>query len=288
MRQIDFMSLRFYAYVVSALLVLLSFLSLYWKGLNLGLDFTGGTVIEVRYSPKIDIGKVREAIQKAGLSSVQVQDTASGTVLVKLKLGESREVALQVLKKLGNAEIVSMQTIGGVISDELRKKAIWSLLVAIGGIMLYLGYRFEPVWAFSGVVALAHDVLVVVGAYSLTQREISLDVVASFLIVAGYSMSDTVVVFDRIRESLRVRKATDLKQVINLSINQTLSRTLMTSLTVLVVAIALFLLGGPALSNIMFAFVIGIAVGTLSSIFVASALMLDIKSKLFKVGLQKT
>ncbi|ADO46010.1 protein-export membrane protein SecF [Hydrogenobacter thermophilus TK-6] len=288
MRQIDFMSLRFYAYVFSALLVLLSFLSLYWKGLNLGLDFTGGTVIEVRYSPKIDIGKVREAIQKAGLSSVQVQDTASGTVLVKLKLGESREVALQVLKKLGNAEIVSMQTIGGVISDELRKKAIWSLLVAIGGIMLYLGYRFEPVWAFSGVVALAHDVLVVVGAYSLTQREISLDVVASFLIVAGYSMSDTVVVFDRIRESLRVRKATDLKQVINLSINQTLSRTLMTSLTVLVVAIALFLLGGPALSNIMFAFVIGIAVGTLSSIFVASALMLDIKSKLFKVGLQKT
>ncbi|MCS7284794.1 MAG: protein translocase subunit SecF [Hydrogenobacter thermophilus] len=288
MRQIDFISLRFYAYVVSALLVLLSFLSLYWKGLNLGLDFTGGTVIEVRYSPKIDIGKVREAIQKAGLSSVQVQDTASGTVLVKLKLGESREVALQVLKKLGNAEIVSMQTIGGVISDELRKKAIWSLLVAIGGIMLYLGYRFEPVWAFSGVVALAHDVLVVVGAYSLTQREISLDVVASFLIVAGYSMSDTVVVFDRIRESLRVRKATDLKQVINLSINQTLSRTLMTSLTVLVVAIALFLLGGPALSNIMFAFVIGIAVGTLSSIFVASALMLDIKSKLFKVGLQKT
>ncbi|WP_340690504.1 protein translocase subunit SecF [Hydrogenobacter thermophilus] len=288
MRQIDFMSLRFYAYVVSALLVLLSFLSLYWKGLNLGLDFTGGTVIEVRYSPKIDIGKVREAIQKAGLSSVQVQDTASGTVLVKLKLGESREVALQVLKKLGNAEIVSMQTIGGVISDELRKKAIWSLLVAIGGIMLYLGYRFEPVWAFSGVVALAHDVLVVVGAYSLTQREISLDVVASFLIVAGYSMSDTVVVFDRIRESLRVRKATDLKQVINLSINQTLSRTLMTSLTVLVVAIALFLLGGPALSNIMFAFVIGIAVGTLSSIFVASALMLDIKSKLFKAGFQKT
>lgn len=288
MRQIDFMSLRFYAYAVSALLVLLSFLSLYWKGLNLGLDFTGGTVIEVRYSPKIDIGKVREAIQKAGLSSVQVQDTASGTVLVKLKLGQSREVALQALKKLGNAEIVSMQTIGGVISDELRKKAIWSLLVAIGGIMLYLGYRFEPVWAFSGIVALAHDVLVVVGAYSLTQREISLDVVASFLIVAGYSMSDTVVVFDRIRENLRVRKATDLKQVINLSINQTLSRTLMTSLTVLVVAIALFLLGGPALSNIMFAFVIGIAVGTLSSIFVASALMLDIKSRLFKVGLQKT
>jgi preprotein translocase subunit SecF len=128
---------------------------------------------------------------------------------------------------------------------------------------------------------------VVLGAYSLTQKEINLDVVASFLIVAGYSVSDTVVVFDRIRENLRIRKATNLKQVINLSINQTLSRTLMTSLTVFVVAFTLFLLGGPALSDIMFAFVVGIAVGTLSSIFVASALMLDIKERIFKAGLQR-
>ncbi|MEZ0361318.1 MAG: protein translocase subunit SecF [Hydrogenobacter sp.] len=287
MKQIDFMALRFYAYVISAVLVIVSILSLYWKGLNLGLDFTGGTVIEVRYFPKVDIGKVREAVEKAGLSSVQVQDTASGTVLVKLKIGEPKEKALDALRKLGNAEIVSMETIGGVISSELRKKAMWSLLVAIGGILLYLGYRFEPVWSLSGIIALAHDVLVVIGAYSLTQKEINLDVVASFLIVAGYSVSDTVVVFDRIRENLKIRKTADLKQIINLSINQTLARTLMTSMTVFVVAFALFLLGGPVLSNIMFAFVIGIAVGTLSSIFVASALMLDIKRKFFKVGLQK-
>lgn len=287
MKQIDFMALRFYAYVISAVLVIVSILSLYWKGLNLGLDFTGGTVIEVKYFPKVDIGKVREAVEKAGLSSVQVQDTASGTVLVKLKIGEPKEKALDALRKLGNAEIVSMETIGGVISSELRKKAMWSLLVAIGGILLYLGYRFEPVWSLSGIIALAHDVLVVIGAYSLTQREINLDVVASFLIVAGYSVSDTVVVFDRIRENLKIRKTADLKQIINLSINQTLARTLMTSMTVFVVAFALFLLGGPVLSNIMFAFVIGIAVGTLSSIFVASALMLDIKRKFFKVGLQK-
>ncbi|MGC8852532.1 MAG: protein translocase subunit SecF [Hydrogenobacter sp.] len=287
MKQIDFMGLRLYAYIISVLLILVSLFSLYWKGLNLGLDFTGGTIIEVKYPTKIDISKVRKVLEDEGLSSAQVQDTASGTLLVKLKVGEPKEKALSALKKLGSAEIVSMQSIGGVISDELRRKAIWSLLTALGGILLYLGYRFEPVWALSGIVALAHDVFIVLGAYSLTQREINLDVVASFLIVAGYSVSDTVVVFDRIRENLRIRKSMDLKQVINLSINQTLTRTIMTSLTVLVVALALFLFGGPALSNIMFAFVIGIAVGTLSSIFVASALMLDIKRKFFKTALQR-
>jgi preprotein translocase subunit SecF len=287
MKKIDFMGIRPYAYVISVILVFVSLFSLYWNGLNLGLDFTGGTVIEVKYSPKIDIAKIRSSLIDVGLSSVQVQDTASGTLLVKLKVGEPKEKAISVLKKLGNAQLISMQSIGGVISDELRRKALWSLLVAIGGILLYLGYRFEPIWSFSGIVALVHDVLVVLGAYSLTQKEINLDVVASFLIVAGYSVSDTVVVFDRIRENLRIRKATNLKQVINLSINQTLSRTLMTSLTVFVVAFTLFLLGGPALSDIMFAFVVGIAVGTLSSIFVASALMLDIKERIFKAGLQR-
>jgi preprotein translocase subunit SecF len=150
----------------------------------------------------------------------------------------------------------------------------------LGGILLYLGYRFEPLWAFSAILALAHDVLIVVGAYSITYREVSLDVVASLLIVAGYSVTDTVVVFDRIRENLRIRKATPLRELIDLSINQTLARTLMTSLTTFVVSFVLFLLGGPAISNIMFAFVVGVVVGTLSSIFVASAIMLDIKSRL--------
>jgi preprotein translocase subunit SecF len=132
------------------------------------------------------------------------------------------------------------------------------------------------------ILALAHDVLIVVGAYSLTQFEVGLDVIASLLIVAGYSVTDTVVVFDRIRENLRLRKGTDFESLINISINQTLSRTLMTSLTTFVVSLALFVLGGPALSNVMFAFVVGVIVGTLSSIFVASALVLDIKRFLLK------
>ncbi len=279
--QLDFMRLRFYAYGVSILLLLISLLSLSFRGLNLGLDFTGGTVIEVRFKQNHDISRVRNVLEKSGLS-VQVQETAQNTTIVKLKLGEDTSRALEGLKTLGEYELIRSETIGGIVSSELRQKAVWAIISALVGILVYLGYRFEPLWAFSAILALVHDVLIVVGAYSLTQREVNLDVVASLLIVAGYSVTDTVVVFDRIRENIKVRKASGLYQLINLSVNQTLSRTIMTSLTTFVVSLSLFLLGGPALSNIMFAFVVGVVVGTLSSIFVASALVLDIRSRLLK------
>lgn len=280
MKSIPFMSLRYYAYFVSLLLLILSLLSLAYRGLNLGLDFTGGSVLEVKFEKPVKVGEVRKLLEDAGYSHFQVQDTAQGTIIVKLRLGEPTEKALEELKKLSKYELIRSETIGGIITSELRQKAIWAMLVAIGGILLYLGYRFEPIWSLGAIVALAHDVLIVVGAYSITQREVNLDVVASLLIVAGYSVSDTVVVFDRIRENLRIRKGTPFKELIDISINQTLARTLMTSLTTFVVSSTLFIFGGPALSNIMFAFVVGVVVGTLSSIFVASALVFDIKSRL--------
>ncbi|WP_041434256.1 protein translocase subunit SecF [Thermocrinis albus] len=282
MRQLDFMGVRYYAYAVSLLLLVISLLSLGLKGLNLGLDFTGGTLLEVRYTPKQSTADIRKVLERSGVSAFQVQDTAQGTILVRLKVDEPRDKVLRALKTLGDYQLLRMESIGGVISGELRQKALWAILTAIGGILLYLAYRFEPVWALGAVLALAHDVFLVVGAYSLTGREVNLDVVAALLVVAGYSISDTVVVFDRIRENMRIRKGTDLKTVINISINQTLSRTVMTSLTTFVVSLTMFLLGGPVLSNIMFSFVVGIVVGTLSSIFVASALVLDIKERLVR------
>ncbi len=280
MKSIPFMSLRYYAYVISIILLILSLLSLGYRGLNLGLDFTGGSLLEVRFEKRVDLGELRKKLQNLGYSNFQVQDTAQGTILIKLRLGEPTEKALEGLKELSPYQLIRSESIGGIITSELRQKAIWSILVAIGGILLYLGYRFEPLWALGAILALVHDVLIVVGAYSLSYREVNLDVVAALLIVAGYSVSDTVVVFDRIRENLRLRKGTPLQDLIDLSINQTLARTLMTSLTTLLVSLALFFLGGPALSNIMFAFVVGIFVGTLSSIFVASAIVFDIKSRL--------
>ncbi len=280
MKNIPFMSFRYYAYGVSLLLVLLSLLSLFYRGLNLGLDFTGGSVIEVKFEKPVKVGEVRKLLEDAGYSHFQVQDTAQGTVIVKLRLGDPTQPAIEKLKTFSNYELIRSESIGGIITSELRQKAIWAMLIAIGGILLYLGYRFEPLWALGAVLALAHDVLIAVGAYSISQREVNLDVVAALLIVAGYSVSDTVVVFDRIRENLRIRKGTPFRDLIDLSINQTLARTLMTSLTTFVVSLMLFVFGGPALSNIMFAFVVGVVVGTLSSIFVASALVYDIKHRI--------
>ncbi len=279
MKQISFMNLRYYAYVVSLVLVLLSLLSLFYRGLNLGLDFTGGSVLELKFEKPVRVGEVREVLQSAGYSHFQVQDTAQKNIIIKLRLGDPTQQALEKLKDLSSYELIRSETIGGIITSELRQKAVWAMLIAIIGILLYLGYRFEPLWALGAVLALAHDVLIVLGAYSITQREVNLDVVAAFLIVAGYSVSDTVVVFDRIRENLRIRKGTAFKELIDLSINQTLARTIMTSLTTFVVSLMLFVFGGPALSNVMFSFVVGVVVGTLSSVFVASALVLDIKKR---------
>ena len=270
-----FLRFRFISYAVSLLLVLGSLFLLFTKGLNLGLDFTGGKVIEVRFEKMVDIKDLRKKLQEAGFESFLVQETKEGTYIVKVREVEKSTELRNTLGKLGKYELLREERIGGIISEELRRKAILAILTALGGILVYLAFRFKPVWGVGALLALIHDVIVVIGAYSLTYREVNLEVVSALLIVAGYSVSDTVVIFDRIRENLRVRKALPLEEIMDLSINQTLSRTVMTSLTTFVTALTLFVLGGYALSNIMFAFVVGIVVGTYSSVFVASAFVLD-------------
>ncbi len=276
-----FLRFRFFSYFVSLLLVAGSIFLLSTKGLNLGLDFTGGKVVEVRFEKKPEIRDLRRVLNEAGIESFLVQETKEGTYIVKVREGENISAVKKALEKLGRFELIREERIGGVISEELRKKAIMAILTALAGILIYLAFRFKPLWGVGALVALVHDVLIVLGAYSLTYREVNLEVVSALLIVAGYSVADTVVIFDRIRENLRIRKALPLEEVMDLSINQTLSRTLMTSLTTFATALALFVLGGYALSNIMFAFVVGVVVGTFSSVFVASSLVLDV-SRFFK------
>ncbi len=270
-----FLRWRFVSYVVSLLLVLGSLFLLMTRGLNLGLDFTGGTVLEIRFSKDVDISEVRRAVKEAGIGSFLVQETKEGSFIVKVRLGEDVQGVKENLEKVSEYELIREERIGSVISEELRRKAVFAILTALGGILLYLAFRFKPIWGVGALLALLHDVLIVTGAYSLTYREVNLEVVSALLIVAGYSVADTVVIFDRIRENLRVRKGLPLEEIMDLSINQTLSRTLMTSLTTFATASVLFLVGGHALSNIMFAFVVGVVVGTLSSVFVASAFVLD-------------
>ena len=283
-----FLKFRFISYLVSLLLVVGSIVLIATKGLNLGLDFTGGWVVEVRFDKKIEPSDIRKALKERGVESFLVQETKEGSVIVKVREGERKEAIKKALESLGKHELVREEKIGGVISEELRRKAILAILTALGGILLYLAFRFQLLWGLGALLALIHDVLIVVGAYSLTYREVNLEVVSALLIVAGYSVADSVVIFDRIRENLRIRKHLPLEEIMDLSINQTLSRTIMTSLTTFATALVLFLLGGYALSNIMFAFVVGVVVGTLSSVFVASAFALDMSRILGRDPIRET
>lgn len=276
MTNIKFLKLRKFSYLVSTFLVLLSILSFFLRGFNLGLDFTGGYLYEVRFEKSVEISQLREELNKEGLKNVSIQETKEGTYIIKFRIDEDIKKLDGALEKLGKYQLVRNERISGVVSEELKRKAIYAILIALGGILVYLGFRFKPVWGLGAILALAHDVIIVLGAYSWTYREINLEVVSAILVVAGYSVADTVVIFDRIRENLRKRKGASLEELMDLSVNQTLSRTIMTSLTTFVTALTLFLLGGQALSNIMFAFVVGIIVGTFSSVFVASAFVLDI------------
>ncbi len=276
MTNIKFLRLRRYSYFISIILIILSLLSILVKGFNLGLDFTGGHLYEVKFKREVDIKDLRERLHEAGLKSIFIQETKEGTYIVKVRIDEDINKLERALNSLGKYELIRKEKISGVVSEELKRKAVYAILTALAGILIYLGFRFQPIWGLGAILALAHDVLVVLGAYSWTYREVNLEVVSAILIVAGYSVADTVVIFDRIRENLRKKKKFSLEEIMDLSVNQTLSRTVMTSLTTFVTALTLFVLGGQALSNIMFAFVVGIIVGTFSSVFVASAFVLDI------------
>ncbi len=270
-----FLKYRYLSYGVSLFLVVASLFLLFTRGLNLGLDFTGGRVIEVRFEKEVPIKEVRKHLKEKGVKSFLVQETKEGSYIVKIREGEDPSSVRQALAQVGKYQLIREERVGGIISEELRRRAILAILSALAGILVYLAFRFKPLWGIGALLALVHDVLIVLGAYSLTYREVNLEVISALLIVAGYSVADTVVIFDRIRENLRIRKTLPLEDVMDLSINQTLSRTIMTSVTTFVTALALFIFGGHALSNIMFAFVVGIVVGTFSSVFVASAFVLD-------------
>ncbi len=277
-RFIPFMEHRFKAYLLSAFLIIGSLFLLQFRGINWGLDFTGGYVIEIAPSHPIPENQIKDFLKKEGIQGVIVQETKEGHILVKVKLGAPIEKVKELLKKLDpKAKLVRFEMIGAVFSKELKEKAISAVITALILIALYLGFRFQPLWAITALLALFHDIIVSLGAYSLTYREVNLEVMGALLTVAGYSVTDTVVVFDRIRENLKLRPATDFSKLIDISINETLSRTLMTSLTTFAVAAVLYFFGGEMLSNIAFAFLVGIVVGTYSSIFIASALLLDLK-----------
>jgi len=268
---------------ISVVLMLVSLVSLFTRGLDLGLDFTGGTVIEVGYSQSVELAGVRQALSEAGYDDAVVQHFGtSRDVLVRVPPREaatSAQLGDEVVRILNAAsdERVNLRRqeyVGPQVGEELRDDGGLAVLFALIGILAYVAIRFEYRFALGAVAALVHDVVLTLGLFSVLQVSFDLTVLAAILAVIGYSLNDTIVIFDRVRENFRkLRKATPV-EVVNTSLNQTLSRTIVTGLTTLLVLLALFFLGGELIRGFALALIAGVVVGTYSSIYVASSLLL--------------
>lgn len=278
---IDFMKLRMGAMALSLLLLVVSIGSLATQGLNLGLDFTGGTLLEVQYDKPLALESISDTLDSAGYKDVTVQNFGSETdILVRMSEAFHDNLGNEVLEILQKAstdnpiELKRSEFVGANVGEELRDQGGLALLLALFVVMVYVAARFQFKFSVGAVVALFHDVVVILGLFSLFQWDFNLTVLAALLAVIGYSLNDTIVVADRIRENFRILRRGDAIEVINESLNQTLGRTIMTSLTTAVVLGALLVVGGELIHNFALALMVGVVVGTYSSIYVAANILL--------------
>lgn len=280
---IDFMGKRNICIIASAALILAGIVSLVLKGgPDLGVEFTGGVEIQLHFKEAPSLDKIRAALGRMGQGDAVIQQFGEAQeVLVRLRptdetLGVMDQAVARYLSEdfpRGSFEIRRVEAIGPAVSRDLMKQALWAISLSLAGILVYVGLRFKIAWGVGGVVALLHDLMVTIGLFSLLGREWSLPVVAAFLTIAGFSINDTIVVFDRMRENLKLRLKDSLPGIINLSVNQTLSRTVITNGTVFVVTLALFVWGGEVLRDFSLALVIGVIAGTYSTVFIAAPIV---------------
>jgi preprotein translocase subunit SecF len=280
--RIDFLGWRKVSIVVSIVLVVVSIALITTRGLNYALDFTGGVLVEAAYDQPVEIGQVRDALEKGGIHNALVQ-SLGGTREVSIRLQpeggqkDADKIATNVLDKLKVARpdvtLKRHDFVGPQVGEELKSDGMIAVVFVIIGIMIYIGIRFEKRFALAAIASEFHDTILTVGFFALTQREFDLTVLASVLAVVGYSINDKVVVFDRVRELFRTARKADSYEVLNRAINQTLSRTIMTSLTTALSMFALYFFGGPAVHGFALTMLIGIVIGTLSSIFFANPIL---------------
>ncbi len=279
-KSISFMGQRHLAYVLSAILILVAIGSLATRQLNWGLDFTGGTLVEVHYSEAADLNAIRGTLQAKGYEGAVVVSFGSDRdVLIRLPETYSDKQGIELLTQLREAsssdvELRRNEYVGPQVGDELREQGGLAMLLALGLVMLYIAFRFQFKFAVGAVVALVHDVLITLGFFSVIGMEFDLTVLAALLAVIGYSLNDTIVVADRIRENFRKLRRVEPVEVINISLTETLGRTLVTSFTTLLVLSALAIFGGDNIFGFAIALIVGVAIGTYSSIYVAATTLL--------------
>jgi len=297
---IDFVGKRKLAMILSAVVILLGLASLVVNGgPNYGIDFVGGTLVQVKFVEDTDAVKIKDSLASMDLGSVVVQsfgDDANEFLIRVQDTGKGKELSGMISGSLnsvygeGNVDIRRVEMVGPQVGKDLRQKGILSLVYAMIGILIYISWRFELRFAVGAIVALLHDVLITLGAFSISGREIDLPIIAAFLAIIGYSLNDTIIVYDRIRENYGKHQKKGFSSVVNLSVNETLSRTILTSGTTLLVVLALFIFGGGVIHNFAFAMLVGIMVGTYSSIFIASPVLIfwdDYRSRGKKMAVEE-
>lgn len=280
----DFMSKRLPFLGLSAFLVIASFVLIFTKGLHLGIDFSGGTLVQVQYDGPAPIEKIRDVLSK-NKQFEKANVTKFGSeeeVIIKIPTTTSTlgkdigDTAREVLKPTGNYEVRRVDIVGPKVGNALREKGIMALSLALIVILAYVSYRFEWRFAIASILALIHDVTIAVGAIVLFNVDVNLDILAAILTILGYSLNDTIIVFDRIREGINTSKENDLDTVVNESVSNTLSRTTLTSLTTFFVVLTLYLFGGEIISGFSFTLLVGVIVGTYSSIFIAASFLVQL------------
>lgn len=281
---IDFIKLRWKAVAVSAIIILAGIVSMIIKGgPQYGVDFLGGTVIQMQFPQAPNIGDVRQALANAGFGDAEIKTFgASNEVLVRVqKQAEGSTVSETIMKALRDTfpqnqpQERLVESVGPKIGRELRSAAIWATIISLILILIYVSFRFEFIFAVGAVVALFHDVMVTLSFFSLLNMEVNLTVVAAFLTIVGFSLNDTIVVMDRIRENRRIHRDGSIEKIINLSVNQTLGRTIITSLTVFIVVLILLFFGGDVIYNFSFAMTVGVISGVYSTVYIAAPIVVE-------------
>jgi preprotein translocase subunit SecF len=280
----NFMGSRLPFLGLSSLLVIASIVLLFTKGLNFGIDFAGGTIVQVKYEQKAPIDKIRDTLKNTNYSNASISEFGSPEEVVIRITGSSSSIANDIgdemhvlLKATGDFEIRRVDIVGPKVGGELREKGIMALTLSLIIILAYVSYRFEWRFAVASIFALAHDIIIALGAISLFSVEVNLDILAAILTILGYSLNDTIIVFDRVREGVQTSKESILEKIVNESVSKTLSRTTLTSLTTFFVVLTLYLFGGEIINGFAFTMLVGVIVGTYSSIFVAASFLVELK-----------